>query len=304
MIQIIVFSFNRALQLDALLASVQQHWSKTEHQLAVLYNTSNNEYQAGYEILEKRYPQYQFIKETNGKHRYPCKDYLSFFNLKKLIRYKHCRWQKSNFRQLLTNIVDKTTCEQIMFLTDDSLFIRNVEIGKGTKDWIEQKPEQNSLSLRLGLGVNKAQKTLPQPIDGIIEWKYSDYTEYKNWGYPFSVDGHIYSRKLIKSLLEKIIFNNPSTLEAHLYDYSVKHHLLDHGKAYTNTCLLSYPLNMVQTVADNESLGISTEDLNNYFLQGYSLSYPIPKHITVFQQYPNELSLCKDDNEIVLETHN
>lgn len=302
MIQIIVFSFNRALQLDALLASVQQHWSKTAHRLAILYNTSNDEYQAGYEILEKKYPQYQFIKEINGKSRYSCKDYLSFFNLKKLVRYKHCRWQKSNFRELLTNIINKTSCEQIMFLTDDSLFIRDVEIGHEIEDWIEQDPEQNSFSLRLGLGINNPQKLLPNSINGIITWKYSDYTKYKNWGYPFSVDGHIYSKKLIKPLLDKVIFNNPSTLEAHLYDYSMKKHLLENGKTYTSTCLLSYPLNMVQTVAENESLGISTKELNDYFLTGYSLSYPIPEHITAFQQYPNKLLLCKDGNNIILET--
>lgn len=290
--------------MDALLASVQQHWSKTTHQLAVLYNTSNDEYQAGYEILENRYPQYLFIKETNGKHRYPCKNYLSFFNLKKIVKYKHCRWPKSNFRELLINIINKTACEQIMFLTDDSLFIRDVEIGNDIKDWIKQKPEQNSLSLRLGLGINTPQKPLPKSINGIITWKYSDYTEYKNWGYPFSVDGHIYSKKLIKPLLDKIIFNNPSTLEAHLYDYSMKKHLLDNGKTYTNTCLLSYPLNMVQTVAGNESLGISTKELNNYFLIGYSLSYPIPEQITTFQQYPDKLLLRKEGNNIILESRN
>ena len=302
MTQIIVFSFNRALQLDALLSSIQRHWSKTEHQLAVLYNTSNDEYQAGYDMLKQKYPKCLFVKETVGKHRYPYREYLSFFNLTKLIKYKHCRWQKSDFKRLLTEIVCQTTCKQIMFLTDDSLFIRDVEISNDILNWIEKKPEQNSFSLRLGYEVNKPLKKLPESTNGCITWNYSDYKEYKNWGYPFSVDGHIYSKKFVKPLLRKIVFNNPSTLEAHLYDYSAKHHLLNHGKAYTAPSLLSYPINMVQTVADNESLSISTKELNDYFLNGYSLDYPIPELITAFQQYPNELSLHKGCKNVTIRT--
>lgn len=301
MIQIVVFSFNRALQLDALLSSVQRHWSNMEYKLAVLYNTSDEQYQAGYEMLEKKYPQYRFIKEKKGKHYYAFNEYLSLFNLKKIIKYKHCRYQKSNFKQLLEEIIRQTTCEQVMFLTDDSVFIRNVEISNEILEWIEQMPEQNSFSLRLGCEINLPPNMLSKPVENIITWCYIEYKEYKNWGYPFSVDGHIYSRKLINSLLEKIIFNNPSTLEAHLYDYSMKRHLLKYGKAFSRTCMLSYPLNMVQTVADNESLGISTQTLNDYFLNGYSLNYPIPECITAFQQYPAKLFLYKNEENITLK---
>lgn len=291
MIQIIVFSFNRALQLDALLASIQQHWSKTTHQLTVLYNTSNDKYQAGYEILKKRYPKYQFIKETNGKHRYPCKDYLSFFNLKKIVKYKHCRWQKSNFRDLLIEIVTKSSCKQIMFLTDDSIFIRKVEINDEVLEWINQDPNQNSFSLRLGKSSNTPQKQLPSPICNIISWNYSDYDKSNNWGYRFSVDGHIYSKQLMIKLIKNIIFNNPSTLEAHLHNYVHTHNLLNKGKTGINPCLLSYPINMVQTIVNNKSLGVSETLLNEYLLHGKHLIYPIPEYPTEFQQYPEYIVL-------------
>ena len=291
MIQIIVFSFNRALQLDALLASVQQHWRKTAHRLAVLYNTSNDEFQTGYKILEKKYPQYQFIKETNGKRRYPCKDYLSFFNLKKLVRYKHCRYEKSNFRDLLTKIVTESAYRQIMFLTDDSIFIREVEINDDILEWINQDPNQNSFSLRLGQSINTPQKQLPSPIRNIISWDYSDYDKSNNWGYRFSVDGHIYSRQLILKLINNIIFNNPSTLEAHLHNYTYIHNLLNKGKTGTEPYLLSYPINMVQTIVNNKSLGVSETLLNEYFLHGKHLIYPIPEHPTKFQQYPEHIVL-------------
>lgn len=53
MIHIIIFSFNRALQLEALLSSIQCHWQKTNYKLSVLYNTSGDDFQKGYDILQR-----------------------------------------------------------------------------------------------------------------------------------------------------------------------------------------------------------------------------------------------------------
>ena len=42
----------------------------------------------------------------------------------------------------------------------------------------------------------------------------------------------------------------------------------------------------MQTFSDNESLGVSTEKLNQYYLDGYTFKYPIPEEVNVFQVYP------------------
>lgn len=291
MIEIIIFSFNRALQLDALLNSIQKSWITTEYKLTVLYNTSSSNFQKGYQILQQNYPQYTFIKETSGRKIFPIKNYLSLFNLKKIIKYKHCRYERSNFRDLLIKIITNTPCKQIMFLTDDSIFIRKIEINDELLEWINQDPNHNSFSLRLGQSVNTPQKQLPSPIRNIISWNYSDYDKSNNWGYRFSVDGHIYNKQLIIKLINKIIFNNPSTLEAHLHNYTYIHNLLNKGKTGTEPYLLSYPINIVQTIVNNKSLGVSETLLNEYFLHGKHLIYPIPEHPTEFQQYPEHIVL-------------
>lgn len=302
MIQIIIFSFNRALQLDALLTSIKKFWNNTGYKLTVLYNTTNSDFQKGYELLQSKYSDCHFIKETNYKTGYPISNYFSWFNLKKIIKYKHCRYTKSNFRDLLIKIISESSCEQVMFLTDDSIFIREVEIKKEILNWINQNPNQHSFSLRLGTSINIPPIGLPTPEDNIISWTYPQYIKYKNWGYRFSVDGHIYSKKIILRLITRIIFNNPSTLEAHLYDYSVRHRLLNKGKTCTKPFLLSFPINMVQTIENNESLGISTKMLNDYFLKGYVLTYPIPSSIVTFQQYPDSLYLKSHTNDFILNT--
>ena len=299
MIQIIIFSFNRAMQLDALLSSINFYWATLNYNVTIIYNTTDNNYDKGYNILQQRYKNFAFIKETNVITGYPFQCYFSVFNLKKIIKYKHCRLKKSNFRKLLNSLISKTNAKFITFLTDDSIFIRDVKINQEILSWIANNPYANSFSLRLGNNIDKPSKILTIE-NNIINWKYSDFKKYKNWGYPFSVDGHIYEKKALMRILSKVIFNNPSTLEAHIYDYSLKHHLFNNGKSNIAPYILSYPLNMVQEVADNESLGVSTELLNNYFLKGYSLIYPIPNNINSFQQYPQQITLKRENNEIQL----
>ena len=55
---------------------------------------------------------------------------------------------------------------------------------------------------------------------------------------------------------------------------------------------------MVQTVIENETLGVSTELLNNFYLQGYTMTYPIPDTPHHFQQYPKTLLLQKGDENV------
>lgn len=63
--------------------------------------------------------------------------------------------------------------------------------------------------------------------------------------------------------------------------------------------ILSYPINMVQNVVDNESLGIDCGLLNRWYLDGYAMQYPVPEDIDIFQQYPEYVYLDKDNRRIV-----
>ncbi len=59
----IVFSKDRPIQLHALLESYT-HYTANPAQLVVLYNVSDNNYEKGYEELQKLWPQIQFVKEV------------------------------------------------------------------------------------------------------------------------------------------------------------------------------------------------------------------------------------------------
>lgn len=298
MIQIVIFSYNRAMQLDALLSSIKEHWTLSEVKVSILYNTSSEKYQKGYDLLKTIYPFFYFWKESKSKPFYKLSDYFSIYNMFKIIKYKHCRKIKTNFRELLNYILDDK-CNYIMFLTDDSVFIKDVQYTKLHLDYIDKNLNQNSISLRMGLKMNDMPEMLKLRYD-IIKWNYSDYKNKNNWSYRFSVDGHIYSMKKIKHLVKKIIFNNPTTLESHILDYSNKFRILKSGITFKEPYLLSFPINIVQSIADNESQNLSVSLLNDYFLNGYKIQYDIPQYILKYQQYPNVVRLYSKIDSIEL----
>ena len=300
MIHIIIFSFNRALQLEALLSSIQCHWQKTNYTLSVLYNTSGDDFQKGYDILQKEYPAYEFIKETRKTSGYHVSDYMTPYNLKKLLKYHHIRKQKSNFRDLLNNMLATSSCEYTLYLTDDSAFIRDVELSKNDLAFIEQNPDINQISLRLGKNITERPASIPVN-NGKLEWDFHNHRAARSWGYNFSVDAHIYSTKLCLKMQSKIIYANPTTLEANIVHYVMPRNLMDHGLTYEYPFILSFPINMVQEIADNESMGISIEDLNNYYLEGKRLEYIVPDEILEFQQYPETVYLCKNGQKELLK---
>ena len=293
MIQIIVFSFNRALQLEALLSSIRRYWTRTAYRLTVIYNTSGDDFERGYTLLKRDFPDFQFVKETRSDHPWHSSDYFRFFNWKKILHYPNLRRQHSDFRDLLLGILSGSSAPYTMFLTDDSVFIRDVALSDKTLSFIDEAVTQNQISLRLGKRVSACPSDIPVQ-DGCLVWHFHQYPMETSWGYSFSVDAHIYSTSLMRQILGRVIFNNPNTLEGVACHYVRTRKLLDSGLTFEEPFILSFPLNRVQDVADNKSLGVLAEFLNELYLDGKRLEYASPDDIIEFQQYPSEVRLVKD----------
>lgn len=307
MLQIIVFSFNRAIQLDTLLTSLNNHWKTPDYQVDVIYNSSNDFFQEGYRVLInklKNNTRVYFHKESNG-----CKPYRVFEivreirNVKRYLQNPRIRHPKTNFRTLLIDVMKKNSAKEVMFMTDDAMFINDVEITNSMIEWLESSPRNRQLSLRLGVGMNEQPECVKVGTDGLIRWHMSDVEHLSNWGYRFSVDAHIYDKHLILDYYKKYIFINPNTLEGYIEDRLFNKGLVDQACSLDKPMLLSFPINMVQKEADNESLGVDCEKLNQMYLDGYTLRYPVPEVIDMFQVYPDYLILEKDGRTSVMKTN-
>jgi hypothetical protein len=181
--------------------------------------------------------------------------------------------------------------EFVLFLTDDSVFYRPVDLGAERLDIVRDRPEQRSISLRLGANVGGAPFAATSTREHLFHWSYYDSDATGDWGYPFSVDGVIYFRKTIQALGEKLLYANPNSFEGFLVKEVRRRGLLGDGYSLMHSALVGFALNRVQDVALNQSLDIPTSDLNSAFLAGYRIRYVLRTTPRVFHSLPDEVLL-------------
>jgi len=305
-LQIIVFSYNRALQLDTLLSSLIAHWKSPSFVVDIIYNTSGNNFQEGYKKLENKFTvnkNFQFHKESN---KHPDRlNYLLLFNYFNYLQWRDfpvTRHPKTNFKSLTIDLMKQSDPRFVMFLTDDTMFVNDVSIDKQCLEWIGNNPKHNQISLRVGVGMDDNEANY-ENNGTFLSWNFAKEKMSTNWGYRFSVDAHIYDKDIIIKLLKRNIFVNPNTLEGPVCCDAIRQKWLENGRGPVKPSLLSFPINMVQSVIQNETLGVSAEALNQYYLDDYTLRYPIPDRPNHFQQYPKYLIMEKDGEEDRFDIH-
>ncbi len=303
MLHIIIFSFNRALQLDTLLTSLTEQWKEPEYCVDVIYNTSGDDYETAYQLVQKKFSTFPIThhKESAITDKPSSSLFFTWDNVKRYIKTPCLRHPKSNFRSLLIKTIKNNPSKHLMFLTDDAMFIREVNLPQHIFTWIDERPEQRQIILRIGEGMNNQPKAIVRKKDGYLEWNMYDAPLMSNWGYNFSVDAHIYCKEVILQLFEKLWFVNPNTLEDPVCRALRKKKKMGEALALESPSILSFPINMVQSVAHNESLGVDCKMLNDQYLDGFTMKYPIPQAITHFQVYPDYLRMFKGNEETQLK---
>jgi len=222
----IVFSKDRALQLHALLSSYFEQVSDPAP-LTVLYAASSPVHQSAYMQVFKQFG----------------------------VRPVEAVFEDGTlpFKEQFVGIIDRTKASRIFFLVDDILFIRPVRFS----DFRDFDPRNSIPSLRLGTNLRSAyttQQTQPLPVfreisQDIIEFDWRQ--GHLDWGYPLSVDGHIFWTPEIRLLAKSLDYRSPNTLEAVLQQY-LPYFNWRPGLCYKKSRTLNIPANKVQQ--DNPNL--------------------------------------------------
>lgn len=241
-IKSIIFSKDRASQLHLLLSSLEKN-APGLFDLNVLYTHSNEEFKKGYdkliELCKSNNWEVNFIKESSFKQ-----DVMTQFDQAYLY-----------------------TC----FLTDDDVLFEKPDL-----ETIEKSLKNDAVicfSLRLGFNTtfcytmgqqNKLVVSQETENTIIFDWQKS----YMDFGYPLSVDGHVFRTKDISKLSKALNFVNPNTYEAALQVYETfPRNMME---SYKQSKLVGIPVNVVQNVYPNkqgEKFGISAKELNDKFLK-------------------------------------
>jgi len=221
----VIFSKDRALQLDATLRSLYLNCDEYLD-IHVLYTCSNERHENSYKNLEKKHKFVKFVREIDFK------------------------------ADLLKLIHDKM---YILFVVDDTIFTRKFSVQE-IIDVLDTNQDAIGFSLRLGINTtncytqNKSQ-VMPPSVkikDNILMygWIGADY----DYGYPIELSSSFYRVGDILPILQNLPYENPNSLEWMMYcalDVFKKYKPL--LLCYEESVAFSVPLNKVQMTNNNRN---------------------------------------------------
>lgn len=242
-LHVLIFSRDRALQLDATLRSLFLHAKNLQGiSIFVLYRASSPRFLIQYNQLIKEYPQVYFTQESDfrtdliktlsesvsSSNRQWFQFYAKINGLSFLQR--HSIVELIIRALLLLNVkpgrhpLELWSSGQYWLLSvDDNLFVRPIDFGN-IIDSLETHPDAIGFSLRLGENITYCyMKNAPQRIPKFIragndpdilifEWENAEH----DFAYPLEISSTIYRSSLIVPLVASLYFTTPNMLESKL----------------------------------------------------------------------------------------
>lgn len=284
---LLIFSCNRALQLQTLLRSLSAYLTvENACQIHVIYAATDDTFDLGYQQVKQEFMAIRFHRERSVRRWVWPRPMAYWKNGFRYIRQSGLR-RTTDFKALTEQIIADSPYEGTLFLTDDSLFIRPTRLDAARTDIVLRDPNSAyTLSFRHGLTFQ------PKPADsrpfaeGGFCWHVSDsIAGLGQWTWRFSVDGHLYPRRALLPILRKLHYANPNSLEGFVNEYirNVRPDLFRTLLFNEQPSLVGFILNKVQTYNGNSSLDVSPAFLNQKLLDGYQLTYRYQQPATDFQ---------------------
>ena len=250
MISTIIFSKDRANQLNLLLESIDENGSNL-FDSTVIYTATDDSFQEGYDKLLDAYSDINFIKQNDAP---------------------------SDFREITLEAINNCG-EYVCFFVDDNIIYRKIDVDFNSICKLFEH-DDNVVCLSLRLGVNTliqneykgVYSPVPQKVevfeDTYILWDWTALPSHTNFAYPFSVDGHIFKTKTVSDMID--------------YDFDTPNGFEGRGKAdslppvmscFSESIVVNSPINIVGSSANAAGIkyGMSLEKLNEMFLEGQSI---------------------------------
>jgi len=237
---IILFSKDRPQQLELLLRSMKKFFKEfSSNQIKILYKFSNFKFSEGYDLLKKMHDD---------------KNILYFNEIK-------------DFQSSLIYLFDKTQ-KYTVFFVDDNIFKEPFSIEDKEFEYFKNNTDILTLSLRLHPRLNycypaNVKMTCPKFLNeyNVFEWRGLS----GDFGYPLSLDGHIYLTSYIYYYILSFRYYGPNSLESQMASNPVP---LSKMMCYNKSIIMNLPLNKVQDFNNNVHGNISADYLNDQFLNG------------------------------------
>ncbi len=242
----LIWSKNRACQLDLLLRSIQINFPILKN-IHILYISSNSLFRNGYKKLINKFPYVVFHKEKSFKQ-----DNINIFN---------------NF----------SSNYSLNFVDDDVLInpISKKDIN-GLLTRFKSNPKIHTVSLRLDMSMvynHPQDRFYPLPkfieTESFLLWNWLKMESYNEWGYPCSISSYVYRMNQMKWYINNLNYDFPGGLEGQMSSHRVDTEPL--MISFTKTRVFCIPNNMVQKSHNrhSENSEFTVEVLNKKYLEGF-----------------------------------
>jgi glycosyltransferase involved in cell wall biosynthesis len=236
-IRLVAFSKDRPAQLDLLLRSIER-FVPTGVQTAVVFTASDQLHDRGYAVVRDEHPWAQWVDEREA----------------------------GGFKAATLGLVAGAG-ERLGFLVDDIVFTHPLDVDAAPLAALDVDPEVLCCSLRLDPGKTYCyalDRPMTPPPATTWDWAGME----GDWGYPMSLDGHIFRTAQIAPLLERLEYRNPNELEAALADAPLT---LPKATCFDVARIVNVPDNRVQDTAPNRHGGGSAAWFTPALLAGRRL---------------------------------
>ena len=254
MINGLILSKNRASQLRLLLESISLNAPNLLGEIKIIYTSTNDEFAKGYEKLqsEKILPNIVWEKE---------KDFVPDF----------------------LNALKTCESEFICGIVDDCVFYKRLA---STANQIESVITDDVFCFSFRLGLNTTMQNYLNPTEFVelgkyesnpfcVRWNWKEWSSKLNYGYPISLDGHIFRTKEISYLSHKFEFEYlrywEGIIAGKCRNETERHMMV----SYRQSVLFSIPCNCVQDppLIAGGIHPFSEEELNEKYLNDEVINF-------------------------------
>ncbi len=235
----VIFSYDRPLQLYALLESIKKYCIGIG-QITVIYRSSGEEYEAGYQQVYADFPNISMVRQSSAPHK--------------------------DFQPNVIGALKSGDAEYFIFAVDDIVITDTVDIRQGISAL--QQTGAYGFFYRLGKEINydyMLDMPIQQPVfmqvaEDVYAWVFKQQQGY--WGYPTSTDVVLYKKEIVLRQFEKISFSNPNQLEGEWLKVASPQRL---GLCHETSRMVNIPLNLVHNSSNRNMQSISPKDLLEAF---------------------------------------
>ena len=286
-ISLIIFTCNRALQLDLLLTSVFKNFKNLQKPIFIIHDFTKN-HEKSYFLIKKKYKNKIKIIKVNTKKSIPFKKagcYKKYFfriiNLIYNLRWKFFGF--SDFKITLEKVLsNKVKSKFVTMMTDDTILFKKTKINELVFQEILKKPKNTFYRYCIDIkfkGLEEVKNNIKlnqinKKGEKIFKWKLKNNffsTHNYFWNYRFAIDASIFEKKNLLNFIKPFFYSNPSNLESIGNKESYIRGYYDTGLSNLNRSYTGIHLNNIQRLIKTPAGSFDIEFLRYLFLNQYKI---------------------------------